>query len=241
MSSASANCPSPVDLLIVGDSQLGATWSKSYTGNFLQQCLKKDFVLYARGGTVPGNWLGKGGMDQIETIQRDSQNEHLNIGAADKVPVCKKRIGPMIDGHSPRQIMFEFGGNYIAQSDEFIRKDINLLMETVSAKGISRENCFFLHQTFEMEVSTKRNVPLKNLDNMKRIRDVIEKSLQNRCQFLDGMTLMQDSAYFDGKELLKRVPIEGRGGCSGAASNDNAHVCGEAARDFAQRICQFLN
>ncbi len=235
-----SECSSPVDLLIVGDSQFGATWSKSYTGNFLQQCLKGNFVLYARGGTVPGNWLGKGGMDQIETIQRDPLKEHLNIGAGDKVPECKKRIGPMIEAHSPRQVMFEFGGNYIAQSDEFIRKDINLLMETVTAKGISPENCFFLHQTFEMEVATKRNVPLKNLDNIKRIRNVIQTSLQNRCQFLDGMDLMKDSPLFDGKELLRRIPIAGRGGCSGAASNDNAHVCGEAAQDFAQRVCHVL-
>ncbi len=238
---AQAECAGPVDLLIVGDSQLGATWSKSYTGNFLQHCLKGNFVVYARGGSIPGNWLGQGGMDQIETIQRDPQNEHLNIGSLEKIPLCKKRILPMLSSHLPKKVMFEFGGNYIAQSDEFIANDIRHLMATLDSQGISQENCFFLHQTYEMEVETKRNVPLKNIENTQRILAVISKAINGRCQIINGLEVMKDSPYFDGKEHLKRIAIEGRSGCMGAAVNDNAHVCGEAARDFAERICHILN
>ncbi len=235
------NCYRPVELLIVGDSQFGATWSRSYTGNFLQQCLKKDFVLYARGGTIPRDWLGQGGMDHIETIQRDPENEHLNIGSKEKVPECKKRIDKMIEAHNPQKIVFEFGGNYISQTDDFIRKDIQNLVKLIQSKGISKTNCFFIHQTYEMEVSTKRNVPLKNFKNMKRVGSIIQTEIENHCQFIDSFEIMKNSPYFDGQELLKRVPIEGRAGCMGAATNDNAHICGEAARDFAERLCLILN
>ena len=236
-----ASCSGPVDLLVVGDSQVGATWSKSYLGNFLPGCLKGNFIIYGRGGSVPGNWLGNGGMDQIETIQRDHQEEHLNLGAGKNVPLCQKRIGPMLEAHTPRKVLFEFGGNYISVPNEIISSQINQLMETVAQKGISPENCYFLNQTYEMEVSTKRNVPLKDLKNIKRIAEVITKAIDSRCQILSGLDIMKDSPYFDGKELLKRVQVDGRSGCSGAAVNDNAHVCGAAAKDFAERICSLFN
>lgn len=229
------------DLLILGDSQFGATWSRSYPGNFLQQCLKGEFVLYARGGTIAGNWIGKGGMDHIETIQRDPQEEHVNLGSKEKVPLCKKRLGPMIEAHRPQRILFEFGGNYIALKDEIIRSDIDNLMKEIKKYKIEPKNCFFLHQTYEMEVTDKRNVPLKNLTNIKRILAIISKVINGRCQLINGLELMKDSPYFDGSELLKRVPVQNRTGCGGAAVNDNAHVCGEAARDFADRICQIIN
>ena len=234
-------CPQSVDLLIIGDSQFGATWSRGYAGNFLQQCLKSNFVLYARGGTIAGNWIGTGGMDQIETIQRDPLNEHLNIGAKEKVPLCKKRLESMLETHAPQRILVEFGGNYNAQPDEFIAQDIRKLIKVLQTKNISKENCFFLHQTYEMEVATKRNVPHKNYENMKRVGNVIQKTIEEACQFIDGFELMKNSPYFDGKELLKRIPIEGRPGCMGAAANDNAHLCGEAAKDFASRVCSILN
>lgn len=234
-------CPQSVDLLIIGDSQFGATWSRGYAGNFLQQCLKGNFVLYARGGTIAGNWIGTGGMDQIETIQRDPLNEHLNIGAKEKVPLCKKRLENMLDTHSPQRVLLEFGGNYNAQADDFIIKDIQKLINVLKTKSISKENCYFLHQTYEMEVAIKRNVPLKNYQNMKRVGSLIQKTIEDACQFIDGFDLMKNSPYFDGKELLKRIPIEGRPGCMGAAANDNAHLCGEAAKDFANRVCSFLN
>jgi hypothetical protein len=38
-----------------------------------------------------------------------------------------------------------------------------------------------------------------------------------------------------------RVLIEGKAGCGGTAVNDNAHICGEAAKDFAQRVCELIN
>jgi hypothetical protein len=240
-SMASASCQGPLDLLVVGDSQLGATWSKSYTGNFLQQCLKGNFAIYARGGTVPGNWIGSGGMDHIETIQRTPQEEHLNLGSGESVPLCKKRIGPMIDSHQPKRVLFEFGGNYIAAPDEVISSQIRDLVKILDEKKIASKDCYFLHQTYEMEVATKRNVPLKNLQNTKRILSVISLALKGKCQMIDGLELMKDSPYFDGKENLKRVLISGRGGCGGAAVNDNAHVCGSAAQDMAERLCLLFN
>jgi hypothetical protein len=236
-----ASCQGPLDLLVVGDSQLGATWSKSYTGNFLQQCLKGNFAIYARGGTVPGNWIGSGGMDHIETIQRTPQEEHLNLGSGESVPLCKKRIGPMIDSHQPKRVLFEFGGNYIAAPDEVISSQIRDLVKILDEKKIASKDCYFLHQTYEMEVATKRNVPLKNLQNTKRILSVISLALKGKCQMIDGLELMKDSPYFDGKENLKRVLISGRGGCGGAAVNDNAHVCGSAAQDMAERLCLLFN
>lgn len=230
-----------VDLLVLGDSQFGATWAKSYSGNFLQGCLKGSFALYARGGTIPGNWIGKGGMDQIETIERTPSEEHLNIGSGDKVPLCKKRLGPMIEAHKPRRILLEFGGNYISSKDDFIKNDIENLMRELEKYEIEPQNCYFLHQTYEMEVDKKRNVPLKNITNTIRILNIIKDTISNRCQLIDGMELMKNSSYFDGVELLKRIPIENRSGCFGAAVNDNAHVCGAAAKDFADRVCRIIN
>ena len=147
----------------------------------------------------------------------------------------------MLDSHQPQRVLLEFGGNYIAQADDFIVQDIKRLIQVLKDKNISKENCFFLHQTYEMEVATKRNVPHKNYENMKRVGNLIQKTIQDTCQYIDGFELMKTSPYFDGKELLKRIPIEGRPGCMGAAANDNAHLCGEAAKDFANRVCQFIN
>lgn len=241
LKSAWSQCPTAVDILVVGDSQTGATWSKSYFGNFLSSCLEGNFVVYGRGGTVPANWLGTGGMDQIETMQRTPTNRHLNLGANDSVPLCKRRIGPMLDEHQPKKILFQFGGNMISQTDEEIKKQIDRLMITVTEKGIRREDCYFLTPTYEMAVATNRNVPRRNLQAVLRINDLISQAINDRCQILNGVELMKDSAYFDGKELLKRVMIEGLPGCGGAAVNDNVHVCGEAARDMAKKVCDYLN
>ena len=236
-----ASCLGPVDLLVVGDSQTGATWSKSYFGNFLQSCLEGTFTIYGKGGSIPGSWLGKGGLDQVEIIQRDQIEAHLNIGAGESVPLCKKRIAPMLETHLPKKVLFFFGDNHIASSSEEIIKDTDLLMKTVSEKGILPENCFFLTPTFEMEIKTKRNVSRKNLTNTLRISQAIQVGLKSRCQLIDGLELMRSSPFFDGKELLKRVQVEGKIGCAGAASNDNIHVCGEAAKDLATKICHTLN
>ena len=234
-------CSAPVDLLVVGDSQSGATWSRSYLGDFLQQCLKGNFVMYGRGGTVPANWIGKGGMDKVETIQRDPQTEHLSIGNLDKVPECKKRILPMLKSHLPQKLLLQFGGNYTAVANEIIATQIEELMQNVEKGGVTPQRCFFLTPTYEMEVATHRNVPLRDLKNVKRITQVITENLKGRCQLIDSVELMKDSEFFDGKELLKRVKIEGRSGCLGLAVNDNVHVCGAAAKDWAERVCSIMN
>lgn len=241
LTTAQAQCPQAIDLLVVGDSQIGATWSRSYLGNFLQTCLKGDFAIYARGGTVPGNWLDAGGMDHIETIERTALQSHLNIGANENVPLCKKRIGPMLEAHIPKKVLFEFGGNYISTSETVIKNQINRLMETVEENKINPQDCYFLTPTYEMVVESRRNVPTRNMANVKVVRDIIEKTIASRCQIVDGMEVMKDSTYFDGKELLKRVQIEGKSGCAGAAANDNVHTCGAAAKDYAERICQIIN
>lgn len=236
-----ANCSGPVDLLAVGDSQIGATWSRSYFGNFLPTCLKGNFIIYGRGATTLGNWLNSGGMDHIETIQRDNESTHINLGANQKVPICKKRIEPMLTGHQPRKVLFEFGGNYISNPSLDVKKNIEELMALISKNNISAENCYFLTPTFEMEVESRRSVPQRNLTNVQIVTEKIQTALAGRCQHISGIELMKSSPYFDGKELLKRIPIQGLVGCTGAASNDNVHVCGEAAKDLAERVCQILN
>jgi hypothetical protein len=82
--------------------------------------------------------------------------------------------------------------------------------------------------TYEMAVAANRNVPTRNLQASMKIHSLIESAIKA-------------SPFFDGKELLKRIPMDGKPGCSGAAENDNVHVCGEAAQDMAQRICERLN
>ena len=236
-----ADCQGPIDTLVLGDSQTGGAWSKSYFGNFLPTCLKDDFIILGKGGSIISNWLARGGLENIEIIQRDNQNTHMSIGVGDQVPICKKRLSPMIDAYRPKKVLFFFGDNYIANSDQEIIKDAELLVKSLDEKNISRDECYFLTPTYEMQIQTKRNVPRKNLANTLRIRDALKKGLNDRCNFIDGLEIMKDSAYFDGKELLKRVQIEGKTGCAGAASNDNIHICGEAAKDLALKMCKILN
>jgi hypothetical protein len=52
-----------------------------------------------------------------------------------------------------------------------------------------------------MEVATNRNVPLRDLKNVKRITKVISENLQRRCQLIDSVELMKDSEFFDGKDF----------------------------------------
>lgn len=238
---SSASCRENVDLLVVGDSQVGATWSRSYLGNFLQECLQSNFVMYGRGGTIPGNWMGQGGMDHVETVERSLSQPHLNIGSGEQVPLCKKRIGPMLKSHTPAKVLFEFGGNYIGREDSLVKSQINKLMITVQENGITPDQCYFLTPSYEMEVATQRNIPKRNLESVSKMRDLIVKTINGRCQILDGLEIMKASPYFDGKELLKRISVPGKTGCGGAAKNDNVHICGEAARDFAERVCRKIS
>jgi hypothetical protein len=238
-SSTFANCDGPKDLLILGDSQTGATWSRSYFGNFLQQCLKGNFVVLGKGGSNPSTWY-KGGLENVEIVKRDPVNAHINLGLGPTLPLCQKRLPEMIDSYNPKKILFFFGDNMIASSDQEIKNEIFGLLEIISKKNITRENCYFLTPSFEMEVKTKRNVTRKNLSNTERIRDIIANNLLNKCQHIDGLEIMKTSSYFDGKELLRRVLIQGKAGCGGAAENDNIHICGEAAKDLAEKVCTIL-
>jgi hypothetical protein len=55
-------------LLFLGDSQTGATWSKTYFGNYLQQCLNGDFKIYGQGGSVVRTWMN-GGLENIDIVE----------------------------------------------------------------------------------------------------------------------------------------------------------------------------
>lgn len=239
----SASCLPGKDLLVVGDSQMGATWATSYTGNFLHQCLKGNFVIYGRGATVPGNWIDQGGMDQIETIQRDPENKHLNLGSKEQVPLCKKRLSHMLAAHTPKKILLSFGGNYIGKTiDEAkVKKEIIRTMEIVQSHGLTKAQCFFVAPTFEMEVATQRNIPHRDLEAVKRVTEIIRPLLQEKCQLVEGTILMQDSVLLNVKKYLRRVQVPGTNGCLGAAQNDNVHICGEAASEMAHKLCDLVN
>lgn len=236
-----ADCPKSIDTVVIGDSQVGATWSYSYIGNFLQQCLSGEFVIYGRGATVPRHWYGRGGLDHIETIQRDNENEHFNIGNKDKVPLCKKRLSHIISTHDPKRIVFNFGGNMIREKDSQIISQAKELISIVKKYNLKKEQCYFVTPTFEMEVRDRRNIPHRNLANVQRVSNLIKTTIIKDCQHLDGVEIMKDSPYYNGQDKLKRIPIAGRSGCMGAAQNDNVHICGEAAKDFANRICDHIN
>ena len=180
-------------------------------------------------------------MDHIETMERTPDNIHHNIGAGEVVPECKKRIGPMLDSHLPQKILFQFGGNMIGLTDAEIAKQINQLMSEITVRGMESSQCYFVTPTFEMAVTDHRNVPTRNLAAVLRVTKLIQTAINDRCQLISGIELMKESPYFDGKELLNRVQIPGLAGCAGAASNDNVHVCGEAAKDWAQRVCEIVN
>lgn len=238
---ASSECPNYSDTVVIGDSQVGATWSRSYVGNYLQQCLKGEFYIYGRGATVLSSWIGKGSMDKIETIQRSQVHAHLNLGNFEKVPKCKKRIRHILKTHRPQKIVFNFGGNMIGLKDTTIADQTNKLTTILKDFNIQPENCFFITPTFEMEVESRRNIPGRNLKNVLKVTKLIKRSLNDSCTLISGVDLMKVSDFFDGNELLKRVVIPGDIGCSGAAKNDNVHICGEAAKDFANRICKIIN
>jgi hypothetical protein len=238
---AQNECPSSADTIVVGDSQVGATWSRTYTGNYLQKCLKGDFYIYGRGATSVSSWIGKGSLDKIETIERSRLDAHKNIGKLGEVPLCKKRIEHILSSHRPLKIVFNFGGNMIRQTDQDITNQITRLMTIVSDHNIKPVDCYFITPTFEMEVESNRNVPVRNLESVTRVTNLIKNSLNRQCTLLSGLEIMKSSPYFDGKELLKREIIPTDGGCGGAAKNDNVHICGKAAQDYANRLCDLIN
>ena len=185
--------------------------------------------MYGRGGTSPSHWLSQSNMDHIETILRRNDNHHQNIGPGER------RIAHLLDLHTPKKVVFQFGGNMIGLSDAEISRQIDALVNVVKER-----ECFFITPTYEMTVVDHRNVPTRNLAAVLRINRLITAAVNGRCQIINGVEIMKDSPYFDGKELLSRVQIPGLVGCAGAAGNDNVHVCGEAAKDWALRICDLL-
>jgi hypothetical protein len=87
----------------------------------------------------------------------------------------------------------------------------------------------------------KWKLPLRDLKNVKRITKVISENLQGRCQLIDSVELMKDSEFFDGKEFLKRVKIEGLLDAVGPAVNDNFHVCAACYSGLGGKICALMN
>lgn len=236
-----------VDLLVLGDSQTGATWSKSYFGNYLQKCLKEqmaetgNFVVYARGATQPTHWINSSGLDKIETIQRDPDNNHKNIGNLDKVPLEKKRIGPMLQSLQPKKVLFFFGDNLMIESPALIETQFTNLLSYVKAQKIPKLDCFLLTPTYEMEVTDHRSIKGKTLENTNKVIAAITKAAGDSCQVINGLDVIKNSPYFLKTNLVKRVPIVGDGGCTGGATNDNIHLCGEAAKYLAQAACNKLS
>lgn len=233
----------PVDFLIIGDSQTGANWATGYFGNYLQKCLKDksnigNFVIYARGGTQPINWINNSSLDKIDLIQRDNEHNHFNLGT--NVPLCKKRIAPMLEAHDPKKFLAFLGDNLLSLSSAEIQTQFKNLLSFIKAKNISYENCYFLTPTYELEVRDRRNVPGKNLANTQKVIAAIKEAVEGSCQVIDGLDLMKDSPYHQNNDLLKRVQRSDGAGCIGASANDNIHICGEAAFDFANRVCNKL-
>jgi len=239
----------PVDLLVIGDSQTGAFWGSSYYGNFLQKCLSDDFknkpkprgsfAIYGRGGTQPSHWLSNGGLDKISTIQRDAENNHKNIGANDQVPLCKRRLKPMLEAHRPRRVLAFFGDNLLTASDAAIKGQFEMLIKTIKDYGIGAQDCFIMTPTYEMEIMKKRNVAYKNSANTLKVTNAIKDAVGNKCRLINGLELMKGSPLLN-STLLRRIQSDGMAGCLGDAGNDNIHVCGEAARDLADRVCGIL-
>lgn len=239
---AQNTCPvSPVDYLMIGDSQTGAFWASGYFGNYIQKCMREktefgNFVIYGRGGSEPKHWVDNSGLDKIETIQRDNLHNHLSLGTT--VPACQRRITPMLEMHDPKKVMVFLGDNLLTNTQEQIITQFKNLLSKIKERNITKENCFFVTPTYEMAVTKKRNVPAKNLVNTQAVIAGIKTAVEGNCQVIDGLDLMKDSDYYlADKNLLMRVPRPGGAGCMGASENDNIHICGEAAYDFANRVC----
>lgn len=231
-----------VDLLILGDSQTGGFWATSYFGDFLQRCLARkeglQFVAYARGGTQMIQWTTSSALDSIPTVYRDAETPRKILGKAE-VPVAWKRASSLLKHHSPQAVLLQFGDNLLSLPPSEIEAQTAGILNELERAGLDRDHCFFATPTFEMAVSTRRNVPAKNLQNTLKVRQAIERAAKDRCTLLDGTSLLAHSPWLE-HGLLKRVSIPGTVGCAGSAVNDNTHVCGEAARAWAEAVCRAL-
>ena len=168
------------DVVDIGDSQTGAFWAKSYFGNFLANCLEGEFKVYGRGGTQPVHWISSSRMDKIPTIQRDRYHFHKNIGKNKKVPLCKKRVKQILETHQPKKILFFFGDNSPSRSKKY-RRQFSRLAQIAKDFGLSKERCFILTPTYEMEVKNKRNSKHKNLRNTLKVIKSAIRGASDRC------------------------------------------------------------
>jgi hypothetical protein len=235
----------PIDLLVVGDSQTGATWGRSYFGNYLQKCLVSDahlgtsFSVYGRGGTQPIHWMNNPGMDKIDTILRTPVSNLINLGH--EVPVCQKRLKEMISSHRPKKVLVFFGDNVLDLSEKEIASQFERMTTIIKDQSYASQDCYVMTPTYEMSVATRRNVPYKHLANTLKVINAAKKAVGDRCKFIDGIELMKNSKYLLPTNVLKRVEVSGTFCSAGQTGNDNIHVCGEAAQEMAQKICQKLN
>ncbi len=241
---AEADCAGEkVDLLVLGDSQTGGYWSSSYFGDFFQKCMSKhasamSFAVYARGGTQPIHWVSSDRLDHIPTVFRDMNHARSNIGSVE-VPVCKKRLDSLFKIHQPRKVLFVFGDNLVSATPQQIETQYLDMVQLVIKAGILPENCYLLLPTYEMQVEKVRHVPQKNLFNTLKVNTAVKAAMSGKCQILDGLDAMKSSVLLVG-EVLKRVGVEGTTGCFGAAADDNIHYCGEAARELAEKACDWI-
>jgi hypothetical protein len=233
---------SEMDLLILGDSQTGGSWATSYFGDFLQKCLSGKpalrFAAYARGGTQMIQWTTSAASDSVPTVYRDRETPRKILGRAE-VPVTLKRARSLLKLHHPKAVLLQFGDNLLSLTEPAIEAQTRELLDEVEAAGLDADTCFFATPTHEMAVRTRRNVPAKNLENTLKVKRAIERASKGRCTLLDGIALLANSPLLE-NGTLKRVAIAETLGCSGSAVNDNTHACGEAAKAWAEAVCQAL-
>jgi len=233
----------PVDRIIIGDSQNGATWATSYFGNFFQRCLSQQnetFKSIARGGSTPMHWVNNSGNDRIDTIMRDKAHNHQLIKTSE-LPVCQRRLKEMIAAYQAKKVFIALGDNIMGSTSATAKVQFSKLLESVQANNIAPENCVILTPTYEMQTTTRRSVAIKTLENTKRIIEGIKSAAAGKCRVIDGTEVMAQSEFFiPSQKILKRINVTGTGGCTGANQNDNIHVCGKAAQDYANRVCDLL-
>lgn len=239
-----STCPvEKTDHVIIGDSQNGATWSTSYFGNFFQKCLaeqSESFVSYARGGSTPAHWVSHAGNDRIATLMRNNSTSGKQL-VTSELPLCQKRLKEMIAGHQATKVTIFLGGNLTGSSEATVKSQFNSLLQQVAVNNIAPENCTLITPTYEMAVATHRAVANRTLENTKKIINGIKSAAQGKCKVIDGLEVMKNSSLFDAsKNTLKRIGVEGTAGCLGANRNDNIHLCGEAAKEYANKVCQLL-
>jgi hypothetical protein len=194
--------------------------------------------MYGRGGTQPIHWINNPGMDKIDTIKRDPLNNSINLGH--NVPVCQKRFKDMINTHRPKKVFVFFGDNVLDLPASQITSQFESMTKIIKDQGYDSEDCFVMTPTYEMSVVSRRNVPYKNFANTRKVIEAARKAVGDRCQFIDGLELMKNSKYLLPTNVFARIESVGMLCTWGQSGNDNIHVCGEAAQEMAQKVCDKL-